>query len=461
VAQRLTMVTDPVCGMRIDPDDAVATAEHDGATYYFCSEACRDAFIAEPTVADSHRLTEDDLARRAGAGRDDIRKLVELGVLAPRDGTFARRDVMRARVVAHLESLGIEVEALGRAAASGHLTLGYLESAGRRHPRSDQTFADVSRQLSVPFATLERIYVAFGLPRPQGDERVREEDLEVIRILTVLFGAGVEEGEVLRMARVWGDNARRVAQYLPHYFHTTVEERFRRRGSSDNEAYEAAVREVGVRAGRSGEDLLGWLFRRHSEVFMAEHQLEHVETALEEAGVRRRPPRKAEAAVFADLSGFTRLTEEAGDEVAADTALTLAQLVSEIAARHRGSVVKLLGDGVLLHFRDPGDAVRASLDIVERAPANGLPPAHVGVNAGPMLYDEGDYFGRTVNIAARIASRASAGQVYVGEALAGTVPETSFRLLEVGEFALKGIGRPVRVYEAVRADAETPGPPMG
>jgi len=48
----MAMVTDPVCGMRIDPDDAAATAEHDGQMYYFCSEACRDAFVADP---DSYR----------------------------------------------------------------------------------------------------------------------------------------------------------------------------------------------------------------------------------------------------------------------------------------------------------------------------------------------------------------------------------------------------------------------
>ena len=44
------MVTDPVCGMRIDPEDAVATVEHDGVTYYFCSELCRDAFVADPAA---------------------------------------------------------------------------------------------------------------------------------------------------------------------------------------------------------------------------------------------------------------------------------------------------------------------------------------------------------------------------------------------------------------------------
>lgn len=395
-------------------------------------------------------LTEGELADRSDTSPEQIRKLVELGILEPDRGTFARRDVMRARVVAHLDAMGIHAEALATALASGHLSLGYLESAGRRHPRSDRTFAEVAEEIGVSLASLERIYVAFGLPRPGRDERVREEDLEAVKVLPVLLGAGVDEGQVLRMARVWGDSARRVAHYLPHYFHTTVEELFRRRGLRDNAAYEAAIREVGLRVGRSGEDLLGWLFRRHSEVSMTEHQFEHVETALEDAGVRQRPPRGLEAVAFADLSGYTRLTEESGDEVAAQVSLTLAQLANEIAARHRGSVVKLLGDGVYLHFRDPADAVRASLEIVETAPSRGLPPAHAGVNAGPMLYDEGDYFGRTVNIAARIGAQAGAGKVYVGEVLAAAVSQDAVQLVEVGEFQLKGIAGPVRIFEAVR-----------
>jgi adenylate cyclase len=448
----MAMVTDPVCGMRIDPDDATATEEHEGQAYYFCSEACRAAFVTDPDkVASRDRLTAEELAERAGTSVERIGKLVDLGILEPDDGAFARREVMRARTVAHLESMGIEAEALARALASNHLTLGYLESAGRRHPRSERSFAEISADIGVPFATLESIYLAFGLPRPKRDERVREEDLEAIKGIAVLLTAGLDAGEVLRMARVWGAGARRIAEYLPHYFHTTVEPRFRDRGLRDNEAYEAAIREVGLRVGRSGEDLLGWLFRRHSEVFMTEHQFEHVEIALEDAGVRRRPPRQLAAAVFADLSGYTQLTEEAGDEVAAEVSLALAQLVSEIAARHRGTTVKLLGDGALLHFPDPGDAVRAALDIVEDAPERGLPPAHVGVNAGPMLYDEGDYFGRTVNIAARIASLASAGRVYVGDALVGSVPEAGYRLHELGEFELKGIAKPVTIFEAVRA----------
>src|SRR5918992_5824207 len=132
------------------------------------------------------RLTELELAERSGIDLQRISKLVELGILESDDGTFAQREVLRARTVTHLELMGIEAEALARAVASGDLTLGYLESAGRLHPRSDSTFAAVADEIGVPFTTLERIYVAFGLLRPGANERVREEDLAIIEILPVL-----------------------------------------------------------------------------------------------------------------------------------------------------------------------------------------------------------------------------------------------------------------------------------
>jgi adenylate cyclase len=400
------------------------------------------------------RLSEDALAERAGTSVERVRELADLGILEPEGGTFPRRDVVRARVVLELEAKGIDADGLAKALASGHLSLGYVESAVHRFPRLDQTFAQLSEEMGIPFETLQRFYVAIGLPRPHSDEQVREEDHPMIKAIPVLFGAGVGEGDVLRAVRIWGDSARRVAQFQTHYFHYTIEQPFRRRGLRDNEAFEAAIREVGVRMGHSGEQMLGWLFRRHAETFFAEHQFDHIETALEEAGIRQRPAPGVEAVVFADLSGYTRLTEEAGDEVAAQVSLTLAQLVSEIAARHRGEVVKMLGDGVLFHFRDPGDAVRASLEIVEDVRPHGLPPAHIGVNAGPMIYDEGDYFGRTVNIAARIASQAGAGQVFVGDDLVRSVSPKGFQVIEVGEFELKGIARPVKLFEAVPDHAE-------
>jgi adenylate cyclase len=396
------------------------------------------------------RLTEEELAQRAGISTDRVRQLVDLGLLEPEGGAFLRRDVMRARVIEELQTKGLDTEALATAYTSGHLKLGYLESAGRRFPRTDRTFSQFAQDIGVPVGTIQSAYVAFGLPRPREDEHVREEDAPMLKAIPEMIAVGIREGDLFRAVRVWGDSARRITQFQAHYFHTTIEEPFRRRGLRDNESYEAALAEVGLRMGHTTDQMLSWLFRRHGEAFLAEHQFEHVETALEEAGVRHRSPRGIEAAAFADLSGYTRLTEEAGDDVAAKVSVTLAQLVNEVAADHRGDVVKMLGDGVHFHFRDPGDAVRASLEIVDAVRPRGLPPAHIGVNAGPMIYDEGDYFGRTVNIAARIASQAAANQVFVGEDLVHGVEPQGFRVHEVGRFELKGIARPVTLFEAVR-----------
>ena len=85
----------------------------------------------------------------------------------------------------------------------------------------------------------------------------------MLQALPVMFGAGVGEGDLLRAVRVWGDSARRVAQFQAHYFHHTIEEPFRRRGMRDNEAFEAAI-VVGLRMGHSAEQMMSWLLRRHA-----------------------------------------------------------------------------------------------------------------------------------------------------------------------------------------------------
>src|SRR6476619_6055395 len=277
----MAAVIDPVCGMRIEADDAAAIGEKDNQTYYFCSEACRDIFVSAPSEREApgaDHLAEQEVAERAGISIERLRELVELGLLMPEDGAFRRRDVMRARVFVELDAKGLDSPTLASAHASGHLTLGYLESAGRRHPRTDRTFAQFSENIGVPLETLQNMYVTLGLPRPREDEYVREDDEPILLALPVLFGAGVGEGDVLRAVRILGDSARRVAQFQAHYFHNTVEEPFRRRGLRDNEAFEAAINEVGLRMGHSTEEILGWLYRRHAEIFSTEHHFEHVES---------------------------------------------------------------------------------------------------------------------------------------------------------------------------------------
>ena len=113
-------------------------------------------------------------------------------------------------------------------------------------------------------------------------------------------------------------------------------------------------------------------------------------------------------------------------------------------------MVKWLGDGVMLHFRRAEDAVPAALDLLDAVAAAGLPPAHIGIQTGPVVFEGGDYFGRTVNLAARIAEHAIAGQVLVSDDVVETIDQERFSITAVGLVQLKGVSDPVNLYAVER-----------
>jgi len=154
---------------------------------------------------------------------------------------------------------------------------------------------------------------------------------------------------------------------------------------------------------------------------------------------------------FLDLAGYTRLTEERGDRAAAALATSLADLVEQVSLPHGGQPVKWLGDGVMFHFRQPGRAVVAALEMVERTPQAGLPPAHVGLHAGPVVFQDGDYFGRTVNLAARIAGHAGPGQVLVSDQVVAECGDGTVTFEPIGPVPLKGVADPVPLHRAARS----------
>jgi adenylate cyclase len=175
------------------------------------------------------------------------------------------------------------------------------------------------------------------------------------------------------------------------------------------------------------------------------------ETFMEERGITPRQPRRPPAIAFLDLTGYTTLAEERGDEAAAELATHLANVVTETARTRGGRAIKWLGDGVMFHFTDPGTAILSGLDLVERTERTIAVPARIGINAGIVIAQEGDYFGRTVNIAARIADYARPHEVLVSEEArqSSELDGVDFQL--VGDVTLKGVARAVRLHKAVRA----------
>ncbi len=122
----------------------------------------------------------------------------------------------------------------------------------------------------------------------------------------------------------------------------------------------------------------------------------------------------------------------------------------DCAFRH---LKKWLGDGGMVYFREPADAVLAALEVVEGLSTAKLPPGHLGVAAGPVVGQGGDYFGRTVNLAARIAAHAEPCQGLVSSSVAEAGSPEGVSLVEAGEVQLKGFQRPVaaRPRRATRA----------
>src|SRR5436305_1239922 len=124
--------------------------------------------------------------------------------------------------------------------------------------------------------------------------------------------------------------------------------------------------------------------------------------------------------LFADLVGFTALAELEGDDRALEVALALQRRVRDMLEEHSAEQVKAIGDGLMLRCSDPSAAIMLGLRLVEEIDReNGFPPVRVGIHTGPALASEGDWYGRTVNLAARLCAVAPGGEVMVSEATRG------------------------------------------
>lgn len=396
-------------------------------------------------------LTDAELAERAGVSLERLKRLVEVGVVRPSDaGRFRPIDVQRIRIADAFVDSGLAVEDLGRLVAEGHVTFPNLEAVfGEPISVSDKTFAEFAAELGRDPDLLRRVYMQLNLPQPDDDDRLRADDLAFLREFLLVFDArdlGLGDDFLLRAARLCGDGIRRLVESVNSLMREELLPAMIRSSTGPGP--------LQMRGGGpfvATNRMAGWLIRRHLEAVMHRNIVESIEQVMEETGIGRRRDLSPPAIAFLDLSGFTRLAGAKGDEEAAKLAVRLSDLVQESAASRHGRAVKSLGDGVMLHFRDSGEAVAAALDLVDATPMAGLPPARVGITSGPVVFRDGDYFGRAVNMASRITDYARPSEVLLSEAVAesGAPGGTAFE--EVGVVELKGIPEPVRLFRAVRA----------
>jgi adenylate cyclase len=393
-------------------------------------------------------LSLEQLADRAGVDEAYVHRLIELGALDRLEDGYDERQIHLVALLHLWETAGLAPESVLEAVKKGDLSLSFLETPGlfELPRRLDRTYRELASETGLSLQLMLGLHEAIGFAKPDPDDWIREDDPILVELARAWMEGGASEAAVRRMFRVYADNLRRLATAVADVYRGEVEKRLRESGIAESELLGHGA-SLGHRYGSLAQRALVAIYERHHQHVWTDSSIDRAERVLERAGLYRRVERPP-AICFVDLTGYTRLTEEQGDEVAARLAASLATLVEEISLRHGGRAVRWLGDGGMYHFTDPKAAVLAALEMVERAPAEGLPPTHIGIQAGPVIFQDGDVYGMTVNVAARIAARAGAGEVFTSEETVALIDGPEVRFERVGPASLKGVAEPLTLYRA-------------
>jgi class 3 adenylate cyclase len=391
--------------------------------------------------------SRDEAAERAGVEPGYFVQLVDLGLLTPAEpDRFSPGDVRRAQMAKSLEGAGIPLDAVAAAIQRGAVSLDFLDAASyeRFAALAPETFRQVSDRTGIPLELLTVVREAIGMAEPSPDDRLREDELAVVPFIELQLAEGFRPIAIERLLRVDGDSTRRITESEAAWWYSEVIEPALAagRGAEDIGQVELADRTAPL----AEQAILAMYHAQQARAWTA-NIVDSFEQLLAQQGIHSRLERPP-AICFLDITGYTRLTQERGDDAAADLAATLARLVQRSSVQHGGKPIKWLGDGVMFHFRDPGPGVRSALEMVDGLAAAGLPPAHVGLHTGPVLFQEGDYFGQTVNVTARIADYARPGEVLVSQAVADASHESGIAFQDIGPVELKGVAGTTHLLRA-------------
>jgi adenylate cyclase len=399
-------------------------------------------------------LSAEEISAEAGITLDRLDWLVSIGIVRPQGrDAFRYGDIFRATLLSALLDAGLSEAVLEQAAAEGWLNLDHVDGYMPIEPgsRSDRTFADFAASTERA-SIVPAIYETLGLPRPDPGSAIHIEEESMLRRLLEGWRLAQDDDTVLRAARLFGEGTRLAmigwVELLAEQIGRPAQDRFVR-GEIDRFPQDIMLA-VGTLI-RLAPEMFAWLSQRYVEQEFAANIVEGIEVFMAARDLAPMPKiAPPPAIVFVDLSGFTKLTEERGDEAAVRTATWLQRDAETVARLRGGRLVKLLGDGALLRFSEAKASVQAALDLVEALEPRGSLAAHAGIDTGPVVERDRDVFGGTVNLASRIASVAAGGEVLTSRAVANAVDDPSLRFERVGQRALKGISEPVTLYHVTR-----------
>jgi adenylate cyclase len=384
-------------------------------------------------------MKPEEFADLVGLSLETVQSYRSLGLLDPEDDGFLDDvDLMRVRVVhRYVAHLGFEPESLAAAIREGHIETPY---GGQLFDTASPLSAeDAAAQAGLEPDQLRQLTAALGL----GTSNLSEQDVnELFTVPRAALGAGLPWDAVLGVTRVLGDSLRRIAEAQIRAVHVYIHERLTAEGASQEDV------ERQILGMETLIPLTDILLRRLYRQYL-------VEALIEDAFLHLAEPERETAEIgsvdatiaFVDIASFTALAEVSGDDVAVRALDRIDAVVRRLLVEHDGKLVKQVGDGFMLAFRDPADAVQFAVATqTELARDPDLPAIRVGINTGPALYRTGDYLGGAVNVASRVVSSAMPGQILLTEPVATAANKAGIEVEELGVRMMRGVDEPLALF---------------
>jgi adenylate cyclase len=368
-----------------------------------------------------------------------LKRWVEKGVIP--DGRKVTADgwtpaaAAHARVVARLRDRGHSLDEIKEATADGRLAYGLLEDL---FPPGERVYTldDAAEETGLEPELIERIWMSMGFSKTELDA-LTDEDMQALRWIASVLSAGFPLVAFLQLTRVYGQSLAQIADAETRLFHIYVHEPLMREGIPSLEMAEEMA-DLGRDLLPLASPIMDFIHQRYLAFFSEQDVVGHMEADVESTSV---DGRIQVAIAFADLAGYTRYVEEEGEEQALSYVERFIAAVGDTLPEG-ARVVKTIGDEVMVVGQDAGAIVDWAVGF-SRLYADERPAPRIGVNAGPVLYRDGDYFGREVNLASRVVARARGGEVLVtGDVLEDLPDVAHLQVDKIGQVKLKGFADP-------------------
>ncbi len=390
------------------------------------------------------QISVNEASRIAGVSPTTLRRWARAGVVPVRKGRWTSAAAAQARVVGRMRERGHSLSELRRAVRDGRLAFGYVEDLLPGTER-DFTRAEAGERTDLEEALIERMMSLLGTPTAI-EGTLNDQDVDAMEQIGEVLRLGFPLVAVLQLVRVYAQSIRKIAEAEVRLFHLYVHEPLIRQGVDSlqmAEEMEGMVRDLLPLT----SPFMEYVHQRYLRFYIEQDVVGHMEAEL---GGHRQLGRVQMAFCFVDLTGFTRYTEEEGDEEAFDLVERFIETV-EATLPAEALIVKTIGDEVMIVSPDPVTLTEWAVGFMELFQER--PQPRVGLHRGRAVYRDGDYFGSEVNLTHRVVARALGGEVMVTAAVTDAIGGSDYLEFDpIGEVDLRGFPKPVELF-VVRARA--------